>query len=79
MHLDFYEYGGLGDAASRSRKSKTSPKPWLMVYFRCCHTYGRLTRNRQQTMYIGRCPRCGAAVRARIGPGGTSQRMFEAH
>ncbi len=49
-----------------------------MVHFRCCHAYGRLYRNRAQTLYSGCCPRCGARVSARIGPGGTARRMFEA-
>ena len=50
---------------------------FLSVWFRCCHTYGRLNRNEDRTAYEGRCPRCGAAVRALIGPGGTSRRTFE--
>jgi len=54
------------------------PKPWLMVWFRCCHTYGRLNRNREQTAYTGCCPKCGTRVGAKIGPGGTSRRMFRA-
>lgn len=53
-------------------------RPFLSVWFRCCHAYGRMYRNAAATAYEGRCPRCGAAVRARIGPGGTSQRVFEA-
>lgn len=51
---------------------------FLSVWYRCCHTYGRLNRNAAGTEYVGRCPRCGAAVRALIGPGGTSRRCFEA-
>ena len=53
-------------------------KPWLMIYFECCHAYGRAYRNREQTLYVGRCPRCGARVQARIGPNGTSSRLFRA-
>jgi hypothetical protein len=53
-------------------------KPWLAVWFRCCHTYGRIYRNQAGTLYEGPCPRCGSTVRAVIGPGGTSRRFFEA-
>lgn len=60
------------DAAASARGK------FLSVWFRCCNVYGRMNRNKDQTAYEGRCPRCGAAVRASIGPGGTSQRMFEA-
>jgi len=53
-------------------------KPWLMVYFECCHCYGRLNRNRECTHYRGCCPKCGARVSARIGADGTGRRMFKA-
>jgi hypothetical protein len=53
-------------------------RPFLAIWFRCCHAYGRLYRNADETAYEGRCPRCGARVQAYIGPDGTSRRMFEA-
>ncbi len=49
---------------------------FLSVWFRCCHVYGRMYRNAAQTAYHGRCPRCGAPVRAIIGAGGTKHRIF---
>jgi hypothetical protein len=51
---------------------------FLSVWFRCCHTYGRMTRNKSQSAYEGRCPKCGAKVHATIGSNGTSRRVFEA-
>jgi len=59
-------------------KPVEAKRKFLSVWYRCCHTYGRLNRNNDGTAYEGRCPRCGAKARAAIGPGGTSQRMFEA-
>ncbi len=59
-----------------SRRGPT--RPFLSVWYRCCHTYGRMYRNREQTAYEGRCPRCGARVTARIAPDGTPRRTFEA-
>ncbi|MGD9692869.1 MAG: hypothetical protein AB7G17_05270 [Phycisphaerales bacterium] len=53
--------------------------PFLSIWFRCCHVYARIYRNRDHSAYEGRCPRCGAPVRARIGLGGTAQRIFEAN
>ena len=53
-------------------------KKFLMVWFRCCHVYGRLSRNGLGTHFVGRCPRCGSRVSARIGDGGTDRRIFEA-
>ena len=53
-------------------------RPFLSIWYHCCHAYGRLYRNSAGTRYEGRCPRCGNAVDAHIGPNGTSRRMFEA-
>ena len=50
---------------------------FLSILFNCCNTYGRLYMNEAKTQYRGRCPSCGAEVRARIGPGGTDKRLFE--
>ncbi|MHC4808791.1 MAG: hypothetical protein ACYTEV_00280 [Planctomycetota bacterium] len=60
-----------GDGASSSRR-------FLSVWYSCCHAYGRLERDASGTRYVGRCPRCGSRVQARIGTGGTNRRMFEA-
>lgn len=63
----------------RAAGAKSGPKrPFLQVWFRCCHVYGRLYRNRTESAYEGRCPRCGGRVGASIGPDGTSRRLFEA-
>lgn len=53
-------------------------RPWLAVHWKCCGVYSRVYRNRRGTMYEGRCPKCGQPVTARVGPGGTSHRFFEA-
>jgi len=60
------------------REAAASSRRFLSIWFRCCHTYGRLYRNADETAYEGRCPRCGAEVYALIGPGGTDRRIFEA-
>lgn len=52
--------------------------PFLSIWFECCNTYGRLTRNEPQTRYEGRCPRCGVRASAGIGPDGTNRRVFRA-
>jgi len=53
-------------------------RAFLSVWYRCCHVYGRMYRNAERTAYEGRCPRCGASVRALIGPDGTDHRIFRA-
>jgi len=66
------------NGSARPGGSDRAVKPWLMIWFRCCGTYGRIYRNREQTRYVGRCPHCGARVQARIGRNGTDRRLFEA-
>lgn len=53
-------------------------RPWLAVQWRCCSVYSRIYRNKDGTLYEGRCPRCARPVTARVGPGGTTNRFFEA-
>ena len=73
------EFGGQSrPGPPRSREEAPGKRPFLAIWFRCCHTYGRLYRNKEQTAYEGGCPRCGAKVEAKIGPGGSARRMFEA-
>lgn len=66
------------DDASTNRRPSGSDRKFLMIWFRCCHVYGRLTRDPDGARYAGRCPRCAATVSVRIGPGGTDRRVFEA-
>lgn len=78
---DILELNGVrvrGGNEARAGAEACSTRRFLSVWFRCCHVYGRMMRNRDGSAYQGRCPKCGAAVRARIGPEGTSRRMFEA-
>ncbi len=62
----------------QSDGGKGTKRRFLSVWYRCCHVYGRMYRNAEETAYLGRCPGCGAPVRALIGPDGTTGRMFRA-
>ena len=57
---------------------RQADRKFLGVHFVSCRVYGRLYLNREGTAYVGRCPRCGAVVRARVGDQGTDQRFFMA-
>ncbi|MEO1129425.1 MAG: hypothetical protein AAFX05_06920 [Planctomycetota bacterium] len=62
---------GCDDAAP------TAARPWLGIFFNCCHVYGRIYRDGAGRRYSGKCPRCGTEVHASVGPGGTARRFFE--
>ncbi len=57
---------------------RQADRKFLGVLFVNCRVYGRLYLNRDGIAYVGRCPRCGAIVRARVGEQGTNQRFFTA-
>lgn len=62
----------------RADASGLRGRKWLAVTYKCCQTYGRLYLNEAGTLYLGFCPKCGKAVRARVGEGGTAARFFVA-
>ncbi|MAB73236.1 MAG: hypothetical protein CMJ54_12110 [Planctomycetaceae bacterium] len=76
---DRIEIDGLQQTGAAPRRAATpSGSRFIMVWFKCCQRYGRLSRNAAKTRYEGRCPRCGGRVSAGIGTDGTNRRMFEA-
>ena len=81
--LDIDGLGGeAGSAKSRQERVDRAGlrgESWLAMRWRCCGAYGRIYRNKQQTAYEGRCPRCGRPVSVKIGPDGTRHRFFEAY
>ena len=52
---------------------------FLGVRFACCGVYARVYVNRDDTAYVGYCPRCSRQVRFQIGHGGTDCRFFTAY
>ena len=65
-------------ASSGTWPSKAKGQSWLAINWKCCSVYSRIYRNRQQTAYEGRCPKCARPLHVPIGPGGTDQRFFDA-
>ena len=59
-------------------KKDTDCRPFVGIYFECCHVYARVYRNKAGTQYAGHCPRCLAPIHLGIGSEGTSRRFFRA-
>lgn len=58
--------------------SEKEEKKFLGIMFDCCGIYSRIYKNKDNTAYVGRCPKCMRSVRVPIGQGGTGQRFFRA-
>ena len=58
------------------QEEKRTPRKFLGIYFDCCNVYGRIYQNKDNTAYVGRCPRCMRIVQVPIGENGTGQRFF---
>ena len=57
--------------------NESAKKAFLGIHYVNCGVYGRIYKNPRGDAYIGRCPRCGHAIRVRIGPKGTGKRFFK--
>lgn len=75
MNIDFYD----SQPADRDACDASGPRPYIGVLFDCCGVYVRIYRRPEESTYRGRCPRCLRTATARIGPGGTSDRIFRAN
>jgi hypothetical protein len=53
-------------------------KKFLGIQFLGCNTYGRLYPNKENSHFVGRCPRCGLTLKVKIGEGGLNDRFFRA-
>lgn len=68
------------DLSSEPSPAATAPprRRFIGMHFACCDVYTRIYVNREETAYVGRCPRCSRRVQLQIGPGGSDARFFTA-
>ncbi len=55
---------------------KRKPRPYIGMFFKCCHVYTRIYINRAGTAYFGQCPKCGAKAKMKVAPGGSKSRFW---
>lgn len=70
-----HEHSGTSDDVA----GKSGARSFVGIHFGCCDVYLRVYINRQETAYVGHCPRCMRRVELKIGPGGTDARFFTAY
>lgn len=73
--MPFDVYDTQEEAAGSARGGA---RPFIGVHFECCGVYARIYRRPEERSYEGRCPRCLAQVRVRVGRDGVATRMFRA-
>ncbi|SCA58499.1 Uncharacterized protein AB751O23_AD_00150 [Chlamydiales bacterium SCGC AB-751-O23] len=49
---------------------------FISIYWKCCHAFSRMYKNKDGSIYQGKCPKCGSYCSVPVGPNGTKQRIF---
>lgn len=61
-----------------TEEEKKQDKNFIGIMFNCCGVYARIYKNKEQTAYVGRCPKCMRPIKVKIGENGTDRRFFNA-
>lgn len=72
------DLGRQGDKPAQDPTPPAKGRPFISIHFDCCKVFTRVYLNAAGTAYVGWCPRCAKKVTARVGPDGTSARIFRA-
>ncbi len=73
--MDWYDsHSNRGQ--QQKQGSRTQKRPYLSIYWKCCHVFSRIYKDKNQIKYEGFCPNCRAYLTVPIGSEGVSQRTF---
>lgn len=77
VELSTHAAQGAPRTAESTPGHSPAGKPYLQLWFRCANQYARANKTPDGTGYLGRCPKCGKTMEFEIGPGGSTQRLFQ--
>ena len=63
---------------SEPAKKTTRKRPFIGMYFKCCHVYTRLYLNKTGRAFLGHCPKCAKKAKVIVSPTGSKDRVFQA-
>jgi hypothetical protein len=61
-----------------NKKIVNPPAAYLSIHFKCCNVYSPIYKTADGAAYAGHCPKCALPVRIKVGPGGSTSRIFTA-
>ncbi len=64
----------MADHSKQAASQKS--RPFIGIKFECCNAYRRIYLTADKSAFAGSCPKCGAPVRIRTGPGGSKSRFW---
>ena len=54
------------DVEDDTNEQQSAQRKFIGIWFECCHTYGRLYKNKEGNLYTGRCPKCLRMAQIRV-------------
>jgi hypothetical protein len=65
-------------AGNTEKSVNLKDRPYVGITFKCCRVYRRIFLTVDKSAFAGSCPKCGAPIRIRTGPGGSKSRFWNA-
>lgn len=63
-------------ASNEMDNARSKGRPFLGITFECCRVYCRVYLTADKKAFAGSCPKCGAPIRIRTAPGGSTSRFW---